>query len=307
MTSSTWRDLLANARKAMVDAREILVPTSQVQPMRGQPRTYFEAGSLQRLADSMQQVGQIYPGLVRSIPTNGSVRYELLDGERRWRAAKLRGLMYRALLVKVDDAASSFLIAATANFNREAHTPIEVCDAIGEMNGLGMPIAEIASVLGLHEIWATNIYGLRRLIPDVRALLDPSKPREQQLPVTAAIQISKVDGSLQLALARKVIAKTVSLRALRGEAIRASRAAKLPSSHRPTEPRHQWKALSVRASLLARTTRDVTALLGNVDQTRPVIAGRDLAPVLKNLRAAANDATRLAEHLERAQRRKGAA
>ena len=305
--TTTWQELLAKARKAMVNAREILVPTAQIQPMRGQPRVYFEPGSLQRLADSMHQVGQIYPGLVRAIPTNGSVRYELLDGERRWRAAKLRGLMYRALLVKVDDASASFLIAATANFNREAHTPMEVCDAIVAMHGLGMPIGEIASVLGLHEIWATNIYGLRRLIPAVRAMLDPSLPRERSLPVTAAIQISKVDGSLQLELAQKVLAKTVSLRGLRGEAIRASRAAKLPSAHRPPEARHQWKALSTRAALLARTTKDVTVLLGSVEQTRTVVAGRDLHQVVKNLEASVDGCARLVEHLLRARQQRGAA
>src|SRR3989338_9213694 len=142
------------------------------------------------------------------VAPDGKVEYELLDGERRWRAAKMAGLAYRATLVDLDDEAVPFIIAAVANFNREGHTPTEVSDSIAHMANLTIPMEEIASLLGISPFWAYQIHGLQKLHPDVRDMLDPTLPKDKMLPVTAAIQISKVDIRLQRDLAEKVLSRT---------------------------------------------------------------------------------------------------
>lgn len=298
--ASDWRELLGKARKAMAESREIRVPTEQVRRMANQPRVHFDQEALKRLAASMASIGQIYPGIVRAVSGEGAVKYELLDGERRWRAAKLRGLQYRALLVKADDQSASFLISAVANFNRESHTPTEVSDAIEHMLGLDMPIDEIASVLGIGVFWATQIHGLQKLAPKVRLMLDPTLPKEKLLPVTAAIQIAKVAPHLQLDLAKKVLAKKLTLRALRAEAVRVSRKAGAPIRERFIEPRYRWRSLALRASQLERVSKDVIEMVGT--DPAAIIATRgshEVGKICRQLRAAAAQCQGLAESLER--------
>lgn len=297
---ATWQELLAKARKAMASAREIRIGTDEVRPMKGQPRVHFDADAITRLADSMAAIGQLYPGIVRAAPKEGRIRYELLDGERRWRAAKQRHLSYRALLVKADDEASSFLVSAVANFNREAHTPTEVSDAIAKMLELAMPMEEIASILGVSTVWAYQIHGLQKLTPKVRAMLDPVLPKDKRLPISAAVQIAVVAPNLQYDLAKRVLEKSLSLRQLRGEAVRVSRKAGAPI--RQHKPRDRWRAIARTSQRMFSMTRDLETVMLAPGAEDGVAGARNIEYVQRSitqLRDASVRAARLADQLER--------
>jgi ParB/RepB/Spo0J family partition protein len=260
-TPAPWELLLANANKAMSEGREVRVDPATIRPMPNQPRKYFSEEGIARLADSMVGVGQIVPGIIRAVEPENGTAYELLDGERRWRAATRASISYRATLVTVDDASVPFIIAAVANFNREGHTPLEVCDSIGEMVKLGIPMEEIARILGLSLHWTYQMYGLRNLHPKVREMLDPNLPKSQVLPVSAAVQISKAVPSLQLDLATRVLSRTLSLRSLRNEVIKVSNDAGEHLRMRRREPRKLWDSIDALSGVLRRTSVDLEALL----------------------------------------------
>jgi ParB family chromosome partitioning protein len=266
-----WKVLLDKGKKALAQAVEIRVLPSCVHPMPGQPRVYFNTDSIMRLAESIRSVGQVYPGIVRKV---GNDNYELLDGERRWRAITLVGIHYRALLVEIDDESVPFLVAAIANFNREGHTALEIADSIKHMyDDIGMPIEEIAKVLGITPHWAYQLLSLRHLHPDVRDMLDPLRPKEERLPVTAAINIAKTKPSLQVDLAKRFVEKDVSLNSLRKEVIRVSHKAGVDIRLRQLEPGRQWRSVGLRTQELKRTAHDLKQEFGRPDFKSIVNAG----------------------------------
>lgn len=283
-----WLALLGKARKAMAEGREIRISPTLIRPLAGQPRVFFSVDSIKRLADSMKTVGQIVPGIIRKIDGAGGIEYELLDGERRWRAAIQAGLTYRATLIDVDDESIPFIVAAVANFNREGHTPTEVSDSVEKMVKLKLPMDEIARILGITPFWAYQMRGLQNLHPKVRDMLDPNLPKDQMLPVTAAIQISKVDVVLQHDLAKRVLDRTLTLKSLRGEAVRVSKAAGAHIRERKRPPRKQWDSILALSGQLLRTARDLENALmeDGVSQTLRDRAALDLKGVRDKIEAA---------------------
>lgn len=239
--------------------------------MPGQPRVYFNEDSITRLADSIRSVGQVYPGIVRSLGENS---YELLDGERRWRAITKVGVDYRALVVDIDNNAVPFLIAAIANFNREAHTPLEIADSIEHMyDVVKMPIEDIARILGITVHWTYQMLSLRHLHKDVRSMLDPTLPKDKRLPLTAAIHIAKTDYSLQPKLADRVRAKDVSLSGLRAEVVHVSKKAGTYIRTRREQPHRRWSSIGLRVNQIARMLEDLQAEFSQQDFPEVVSAG----------------------------------
>ncbi|MEI9966992.1 MAG: hypothetical protein WDN67_05235 [Candidatus Moraniibacteriota bacterium] len=113
--------------------------------------------------------------LLRAAPGRSSVRFPLLPpaGEAlRWSNSTIG-----ATLIELDDDAVPWLIAAVANFNREGHTPTELADSIDHMVKLKIPMEEIAGLIGISLHWAYQMYGLKKLQPDVWDMLDPTLPR----------------------------------------------------------------------------------------------------------------------------------
>ncbi len=258
----SWIALLAKARKALAEGVEVRVDPSSIRRMPDQPRKYFNEDSLRRLADSMESIGQIQAGIIRRVTAPGGIKYELLDGERRWRAATMKGLDYKASLIEVDDEVIPFIIAAVANFNRENHTPTEVSDSIARMYNLGIPMEEIASALGISLHWAYQMHGLQNLHPEVRDMLDPNLGKKV-LGVSAAIQIAKVDLRLQLGLAKKILSRSLSLAGLRKEALRVSKEAGAHIRERQLEPNKRWLKIQANVRLLKEKIRDLESELSD--------------------------------------------
>lgn len=286
---TNWRELLAEGKKALAKAVEIRVHPSKIYPLEGQPRTHFNEESIRLLVEAIDSVGQVYPGIVR-IGNRGEGTYEILDGERRWRAISRLNIPYRALRVEISNEAVPFLIAAMANFNREAHTPLEISDTIDRMySRMQMPIEEIAKILGMKSEWAYQMLSLRNLHEKVRAMLDPTLPKDKRIAVTAAIQISKMDPSVQYDLARRAVKREVSIPELRKEAVRVSKERGTYIRTRRDAPWARWQSIGRRTNQFRRMADDLRGELSTDDMLNIVPArygGFSIDQVLDSVREA---------------------
>jgi ParB/RepB/Spo0J family partition protein len=266
---STGREILARVQVAMSNATLIRVNAQLIRTMPGQPRAYFDPVRIQKLAASLNEVGQIMPGIIRRIDDDAEGHeYELLDGERRLRAIIMSNIpTYRALLIDVDDEAAPFVVSSIANFNRENHTLLETSDAVVRMHeGLRMTLSEIADVLGLsHIVEASNLYGLRRLIPEVRDLLDPNITKGYLLPKTAAIQISQAAPEDQMGLAEKMMNRELTVTGLREHVRTVAASRGRPLFARAISPDERRKSVQRRSDAIRRSVNDLNRILNEPD------------------------------------------
>lgn len=241
-----WKQVLERIKRALADGELVREAPALFRPMSGQPREYFDVGAMQRLTDSIRKVGQIQLGLARKItPDNSGARFELIDGERRWRSVSEIPLpFYRALVISIDDEAAGYITSAIANFNREGNTPTEISDSIHKLHALlEVPIPEVAKLFGLSEHYTYQLLGLQNLNPEVKAMLDPRLAKDRILPTTAAIQISKLHRDLQVRMADQVLNRTVSLKTLRSEVVRVGEVHGAPVRTREVRPDKQWESI----------------------------------------------------------------
>jgi ParB family chromosome partitioning protein len=146
------------------DAQELReIPTDMVAPNPHQPRTAFDEHALLALAESIRVRGVLQPVLVRSLPGG---TYELLAGERRWRAAALAELETIPALVRHHDDAGSLEVALIENMAREDLNPVEearACAALTEE--LGLSREEVGQRVGRSRVAVSNLIRLLDL-PD---------------------------------------------------------------------------------------------------------------------------------------------
>lgn len=263
------RAILERVRVAMSNAVYVKVPPHKIRPMAGQPREYFGSESMRRLGDSLKRVGQMTPGIIRAIEqdTNGC-EYELLDGERRLRAArKVELTEYRAMLVEIDNEAAPYVVSVISNFNREEHTLLELSDAVVKMHeGLRLSMYEISDVLGLPDHnEASKLYGLRRLIPEVRDMLDPTLVKGHPLPKLAAIKISREDQKDQLGLARKMINREITLTGLTEHIRNSAEARGNRVRERTPSPDDRRKLVKRRIDTIQNMAHDLALIMEKSD------------------------------------------
>ncbi len=268
--SADYQDLLKRVKKALDSAVDISVLASDIRPYPTQPREYFNEESIKRMAQSIDTGGQMQRGLIREKPAK--TRYELIDGERRWRGINLipieRQPLYKAQLLDADDDVVQFMISGIINFNREPHTPLETMRTIEMYRTFKLPMHQIAALLGISEPWAISIHGLKDLDENVRKLMDPTLPRSQQLPVMAAMQIAKLGKKHQMLLAQRVIAKDISVGRVRGEVVKVAKRTG-NTRIRDSSPIQQWRSFENKVGVLTRTATDIEAILkkGHINDT----------------------------------------
>lgn len=184
----------------------LLLPISQVQPSAGQPRKRFDEMALQDLSDSIRLHGVIQPLTVRRL---SSGYYQIIAGERRWRAAKLAGLKeIPAVIIEADDRKAAEL-AMIENLQREDLNPIE--EAAGYktlIEEYGLTQEEAARQVGKSRPAVANALRLLDLPDPVKQLLE-----EGRLTAGHARAILAAPGkSLQRALAQQVVDGGLSVR-----------------------------------------------------------------------------------------------
>jgi ParB family chromosome partitioning protein len=145
------------------------LPVSQLQPGRYQPRTQIDPESIADLADSIRAQGVMQPILVRPLEDN---RYEIIAGERRWRAAKAAGLDTVPALVRAVRDDHALAMALIENIQREDLNPLEEAQGIQRLIAeFGMTHEDAAAAVGRSRSGVTNLLRLLQLAKPVQDLV----------------------------------------------------------------------------------------------------------------------------------------
>jgi ParB family chromosome partitioning protein len=181
------------------------LPIETLQRGRYQPRKEIAQGALQELADSIRAQGIIQPIVVRALSAN---RYEIIAGERRWRAAQLAALSTVPVLIKNIPDEAALAIALIENIQRENLNPIEEALALQRLiDEFSMTHAQVAEVVGKSRATISNLLRLLSLQPTVRTLLEQGK-----IEMGHARALLALSAVMQIELARKVAEKNLSVR-----------------------------------------------------------------------------------------------
>ncbi len=182
------------------------LPIGKVEPRRGQPRTAFNDESLQELADSIAQYGLIQPISVRKLDSG---YYQIIAGERRWRAARLAGLTEVPVRILEADDRRTAVLALVENLQREDLNPIEEARGYRTlMDEYGMTQEDAARSVGRSRPAIANSLRLLSLTPAVLDFVEKGALSAGH----ARALVSLLDPDLQLAAAREVSEKALSVR-----------------------------------------------------------------------------------------------
>lgn len=200
-------DFLFNDNSVEDEAKgNVSLRISSVEPNKNQPRTHFDENAIVTLAESVRQHGVLQPILVRPLP-NGS--YQIVAGERRWRAARMAGLTEIPAVIKELTDKETAQIALIENLQREDLNPVE--EALGYqglMNNYDMTQAEVANVVGKSRSTVTNSLRLLELGDEVRKLLENGELSTGHCKAILGV----TDQKKQLEIAKEVVAKKLSVR-----------------------------------------------------------------------------------------------
>lgn len=193
------------------------LPIAKVEPRREQPREYFDEQALQELADSIEQFGLIQPIVVRKLDTG---YYQIIAGERRWRASRMAGLNEVPVrIIEADDRRTAEL-ALVENLQREDLNPIEEAKGYKTLIEVyGMTQEQAAKSVGRSRPAITNSMRLLSLSDEVMELVEKGKLSAGH----ARALVPITDGKKQLAAANEVIEKQLSVRKTEELAARAQK------------------------------------------------------------------------------------
>ncbi len=180
----------------------------QLQAGKYQPRTRMDEGSLYELAESIKGQGIMQPILVRPITPNGGVSYEIIAGERRFRAAKLAGLREVPVLVKAVPDESAAAMALIENIQREDLNPLEEAQGLKRLTDeFGLTHEQAAQAVGRSRSAASNLLRLLNLATPVQNMLMAG-----DLDMGHARALLPLDGATQITTASEIAAKKLSVR-----------------------------------------------------------------------------------------------
>lgn len=178
---------------------------TQLQAGRYQPRTRMDEGSLYELAESIRSQGVMQPILVRPI---GKERYEIIAGERRFRASQLAGLAEVPVLVKEVPDESAAVMALIENIQREDLNPLEEAQGLKRLvDEFGLTHEQAAQSVGRSRSAASNLLRLLQLAEPVQGLLMAG-----DLDMGHARALLALDKTAQITTAHEVVAKKLSVR-----------------------------------------------------------------------------------------------
>src|SRR5881296_3051796 len=185
--------------------RQATLRVEQLQRGRYQPRTKMDESSLEELAASIRTQGLMQPILVRPM---GSNRYEIIAGERRWRAAKIAGLAEVPSLVREVPDSSALAMALVENIQREDLNPLEEAGGVQRLIGeFKLTHQEAAEAIGRSRTATTNLLRLLNLQKSVQALVFDGK-----LEMGHARALLALDGRQQESAAKRVADQALSVR-----------------------------------------------------------------------------------------------
>ena len=249
--------LLGDAALQSQEGGSLSLPISQVEPGLKQPRKRFDDASLSDLADSIRLHGIIQPLTVRRL---SSGYYQIIAGERRWRAAKQAGLTeVPAVIIEADDR-KVMELGLIENLQREDLNPIEEANGYRTlMEEYGLTQEEVAQQVGKSRSAVANALRLLNLPDAIHLLLE-----EGTLSAGHARAILAVPGGdLQKKLAQKVVAEGLSVRQTEALAKRlAAQEQPAPSPAQPDQPDFTIYLRAAEKDLSTRFGRKVNILNG---------------------------------------------
>ena len=156
--------MLENSSDNMTSEKKL--PINEIVPNKDQPRKTFDQGALQELSDSISQHGVLQPLLVRPLPEGG---YQLVAGERRWRASKMAGLKEVPVVIKELSDVETMEIAIIENLQREDLNPIEEAEGLQALiDRCGFTQEDVAVSVGKSRSAIANSLRLLKLPQEVR-------------------------------------------------------------------------------------------------------------------------------------------
>lgn len=190
------------------------ISVSSIDPNPNQPRNHFDEDSLAELSASIKAIGLLQPVLVR--PSSTPDRFELIAGERRWRASKRAGLSTIPAIVRVTDDVSSVEQALVENLHRQDLTPLEEAAAYQQLlEDFSMTHEQVAAKVGKSRSAITNSLRLLTLPPTIQQYLAEGRLSAGH----AKALLGTPDRALQESLARMAVEQSLTVRGLE-EAVR---------------------------------------------------------------------------------------
>lgn len=200
-------DALLSQSKASDKKQETsTLPIDLLQRGKYQPRTEFGELQLQELADSISAQGIIQPIVVRPIGTN---KYEILAGERRWRAAQIAGLQDVSVVIKDVDDRSAIAISLIENIQREDLNTLDESEALQRLiDEFDMTHQQAGDAVGRSRAAVSNLLRLLELSDDVKTML-----RKSDIEMGHGRALLALPMAQQFAAATKVASRGLSVRA----------------------------------------------------------------------------------------------
>jgi len=224
------------------------VPIDQLKPGRFQPRSHMQQDALLELAESIKAQGVMQPILARAVSEGG---YEIIAGERRWRAARMAGLGTVPVLLRDIPDSQALAAALIENIQREDLNALEEAQGIQRLiQEFGLTHQDVAETLGRSRASVTNLLRLLELAPPVRELLAEGRIDMGHARALLALPVAR-----QLDLAREAAQRKLTVREVEQ---RVAAALKPAAARRPRVDRD-----------VARLEEEWSQRLGTTVQIKP--------------------------------------
>lgn len=204
--------LLSSARGSMAQPTDVSalksLPVERIRPSPYQPRTRIDPDALQELANSIKSQGLIQPIAVRPLAEGQYEQYELIAGERRWRACQLAGLHEISAVVHPISDQVAAAMALIENIQRQDLNALEEANALRRLiNEFGLTHQQTADAIGRSRASVSNLLRLLDLEADTKALVDIG-----QLEMGHARALLALQGQQQVHVARQAASQALSVR-----------------------------------------------------------------------------------------------
>ncbi len=202
-------DALLAGNESQGKEQQRSLPVGNLQPGKYQPRTHMDSASLEELAASIRKQGLMQPILVRPLGNGmGDDRYEIIAGERRWRAAQMAGLSDVPTLIREIPDESALAMALIENIQRENLNPLEEAQGLQRLiDEFSMTHQQAADAVGRSRPAASNLLRLLQLVAPVQELL-----MRGEIDMGHARALLPLTGALQIQLAQRIVQKGLSVR-----------------------------------------------------------------------------------------------
>ncbi|MDX1460321.1 MAG: ParB/RepB/Spo0J family partition protein [Xanthomonadales bacterium] len=204
LSQSTLNRATSPRKEAAGEAATRELPLDRIRPGPFQPRSVFEPERLAELADSIRSQGVIQPIVVRRVDDD----FEIIAGERRWRAAQQAGLDTIPVIVRDIPDEAAVALALIENIQREDLNPLEEASALKRLvDEFALTHAEAAEAVGRSRSMVSNLLRLLELTADVRDMVDA-----RHIEMGHARALLALPEQLQLRAAREVVRRKLSVR-----------------------------------------------------------------------------------------------